>query len=71
MISKIIKEAKKGKAINLYKESERKDLMENELKELKILESYMPDQIPEEELENKINDCVRNYLVIPNQNLVY
>ena len=54
LISKIIKkEAKKRKeAINLYKESNRKDLMENELKELKILESYMPEQIPEEELEN-------------------
>ena len=56
----IIKEAKKRKeAINLYKESDRKDLMENELKELKILESYMPDQIPEEELENKINELCK------------
>ena len=61
LISKIIKkEAKKRKeAINLYKESDRKDLMENELKELKILESYMPDQIPEEELENKINELCK------------
>ena len=61
LISKIIKkEAKKRKeAINLYKESNRKDLMENELKELKILESYMPEQIPEEELENKINELCK------------
>ncbi len=61
LISKIIKkEAKKRKeAINLYKESNRKDLMENELKELKILESYMPQQIPEEELENKINELCK------------
>ena len=61
LISKIIKkEAKKRKeAINLYKESDRKDLMENELKELKILESYMPEQIPEEELENKINELCK------------
>ena len=64
LISKIIKkEAKKRKeAINLYKESDRKDLMENELKELKILESYMPDQIPEEELENKINELCKELL---------
>ena len=57
LITKILKkEAKKRKeAISLYKESNRKDLMENELEELKILESYMPAQIPDEELEDKIN----------------
>ena len=57
LITKILKkEAKKRKeAISLYKESNRKDLMENELEELKILESYMPEQIPDEELEDKIN----------------
>lgn len=58
LITKILKkEAKKRKeAISLYKESNRKDLMENELKELKILESYMPEQISDEELESKINE---------------
>ena len=57
LITKILKkEAKKRKeAISLYRESNRKDLMENELEELKILESYMPAQIPDEELEDKIN----------------
>ena len=52
----IKKEVKKRKeAIELYQQNNRNDLKENEANELSILESYLPDQINEIELEQKIN----------------
>ena len=52
----IKKEVKKRKeAIELYQQNNRNDLKENEENELSILESYLPDQINEIELEQKIN----------------
>ena len=48
-------EIKKRKdSIASYKQGERNDLVENEEKELKIIEKYMPEQLSEEEARNII-----------------
>jgi len=51
------KEAKKRKeAIELYSSNNRNDLKEIEEMELKVLNSYLPEQVSENELEAKIVD---------------
>ena len=51
------KEVKKRKeAIELYSSNNRNDLKEIEEMELKVLNSYLPEQVPEDELETKIVD---------------
>ena len=51
------KEVKKRKeAIELYSSNNRNDLKEIEEMELKVLNSYLPEQVSEDELEEKIVD---------------
>ena len=51
------KEVKKRKeAIELYSSNNRNDLKEIEEMELKVLNSYLPEQVSEDELETKIVD---------------
>tara|TARA_B100000925_G_scaffold217521_1_gene166490 strand:- start:1 stop:429 length:429 start_codon:yes stop_codon:yes gene_type:complete len=51
------KEVKKRKeAIELYSSNNRNDLKEIEEMELKVLNSYLPEQVSEDELEAKIVD---------------
>ncbi|HOJ92548.1 MAG TPA: GatB/YqeY domain-containing protein [Dictyoglomaceae bacterium] len=55
----INKEIKKRKeAIELYKQGNRMDLVEQEEMELKILEEYLPEKISEEELREKIKEII-------------
>ena len=51
------KEVKKRKeAIELYSSNNRNDLKEIEEMELEVLNSYLPEQVSEDELEEKIVD---------------
>ncbi len=55
----ISSEAKKRKeSIEEYKKGKREDLVEQEKKELSILEKYLPEQISDEELENIIKEAI-------------
>jgi len=53
------KEAKKrNEAIALYKQSGRDDLVNSETAELKIIESYLPEQISDAELSAIVDDAI-------------
>ena len=52
-------EAKKRKeAIETFEKADRTDLIEKEAKELKIIESYLPEEISDEELIVKIKEII-------------
>ena len=52
-------EAKKRKeAIETFEKADRTDLIEKESKELKIIESYLPEEISDEELIVKIKEII-------------
>lgn len=52
IIEVITSEAKKRKeAISAYEKGNRADLAEKEKKELEILQGYLPEQLPEEEIK--------------------
>ncbi len=52
-------EAKKRKeAIETFEKAGRTDLIEKEAKELKIIESYLPEEISDEELIVKIKEII-------------
>lgn len=42
----------------IYKEQAREDLAEKELEELKVLESYLPQQLSAEELEARLKEII-------------
>ena len=49
------KEAKKRReAIELYKKAERQELVEREEKELEVIETYLPEQMSKEKLEELV-----------------
>jgi uncharacterized protein YqeY len=57
----IRREAKKRKeAANLFTEGNRADLAEKELKELKILEVYLPAQMSEEDVRKEIVAIIKS-----------
>jgi len=59
IIAAIRSEAKKRlDAIAEFEKGNRKDLVEKELSELKILESYLPQELADEELEKIIKEVV-------------
>lgn len=61
VISVIQKEIKKRKeAIELYEKGGRGDLVSKEKRELEILESYLPKQLSEEEIENIIKEVINS-----------
>jgi len=59
-VLKIIKKGIKTRkeSIEQYKAGRRKDLAEQEEKELKILEKYMPEQMGEDEVRKIVSDIV-------------
>jgi len=58
----VAKEAKKRKeAIGLFREGSRPELAENEEKELRELEHYLPQPLSEEELRAAVRDVLRKF----------
>ena len=55
----LLKAAKqREESSQLYKEQGREDLAAKELAELEIIQRYLPDQLSEEEVEQKVKDIV-------------
>ncbi|MBX4201098.1 GatB/YqeY domain-containing protein [Candidatus Parcubacteria bacterium] len=56
----IVSEIKKRKdAIALYKKGGRPELAENEKKEIAVLQKYLPEQLPQEELKKLVEESVK------------
>lgn len=59
IISILVTQIKKRKeAASIYAENGRKDVCEKELKESSFLESYLPEQVGEEELKKRIQEIL-------------
>ena len=59
VIEAISSEAKKRKeSIEGFQKGKREDLVEKEKKELEILESYLPEQLSEEEIKKLVEEAV-------------
>ncbi|MBD3425940.1 MAG: GatB/YqeY domain-containing protein [Candidatus Omnitrophica bacterium] len=59
VISVIQKMARKHKeSIEQFKKGERQDLVDKESAEMKVLDEYLPEQLPEEELIGIINEAI-------------
>mgnify|MGYP002038844466 CR=1 FL=1 len=56
LLKKMIKQ--RSESIELYKKSNRSDLLETEQKELNILSSYLPKQISEEEIKKICQEII-------------
>lgn len=60
IIKVLSKESKKRKeALDLFKKGGREDLVEKEAYELKIIDSYLPKQLSQEELEKIIDQAIK------------
>jgi uncharacterized protein YqeY len=60
ILSAINKQVKQRKeSIGQFKEGGRKDLAEKESQELKILESYLPEQMSEEDIRKKVDEKIQ------------
>ncbi len=58
-IAVITNAAKKRKeAIEIYKKSNRNDLLEKEQKELSIISEYLPEQLSDEEIDKTVSEIV-------------
>lgn len=57
VMKKQVKQRKES--IEQYEKGGRRDLADKELKELEILKSYLPDQMPEEELKAVIGEVIK------------
>jgi uncharacterized protein YqeY len=57
LLKKMIKQ--RAESIDIYKKNNRQDLLEVEEKEYKILSSFLPKQLSEEETKNICNDLVK------------
>ncbi len=61
----ILKNAKKHKdSIEQYKKGGRNDLVEQEEKELKILQKYLPEQMGEEEVGKIVREAIKKMGVV-------
>jgi len=59
VIDVISSEAKKRKeSIGEFEKGKRMDLAEKEKKELEILEKYLPEQLPEEEIKKLVKEAI-------------
>lgn len=59
IIDVIGKEVKKRReSIELYKQGDRPELAEKEQSELEILQTYLPEQLSEEEINNLVEEAV-------------
>ena len=56
IIQKQVKQRKDAAAI--YREQGRSDLVEDEMAQLVILESFLPEQMSEEEIENAVKEII-------------
>lgn len=57
----LLNAAKKRKeAIQAYESSERQDLLENERQELEIINKYLPEQMPDEEVEKIVIEIIES-----------
>ena len=58
-VALLMKAAKQRKdSAEIYEQQNRADLVEPELDELKVIESYLPKQLSDEELESKLKDII-------------
>ena len=58
-VALLMKAAKQRKdSAGIYKEQGREDLMETELLEVAVIEAYLPKQISDNELEQKLKDII-------------
>lgn len=60
-IIRIIKHSlkKRQEALELFQQGNRQDLVEKTQKEIKVLEAYLPKQLPKEELEKIVLDTIQ------------
>ena len=58
ILNKMVKQRRE--AIELYKKGERKDLVEKEVKELTIIQEYLPKQLSEEEIMKICEHTIEN-----------
>ena len=56
ILQRMVKQRKDSAAI--YEEQNREELAEQELKEVKVLQSYLPEQLTQNELEKAIGDII-------------
>lgn len=54
IVNKMIKE--REETAKIYRDNNRIELMESELDEVKVLKSLIPEQLPKEEVESRINE---------------
>ncbi|NMA73927.1 MAG: GatB/YqeY domain-containing protein [Bacteroidales bacterium] len=57
IIQKLVKQGKDSASI--YEEQNRKDLAEEELAQVKVLEQYLPKQMSPEELKNELDKLIK------------
>ena len=57
VITKLVKQRKEG--IEQFQAAGRNDLVEKEEKELEILESFLPEQMSEEDVKSVVEDAVK------------
>tara|TARA_B100000768_G_scaffold138819_1_gene130057 strand:+ start:573 stop:1016 length:444 start_codon:yes stop_codon:yes gene_type:complete len=58
IIDKMLKQRRDS--IEAFNKADRKDLVEKEEFELKVLQDYMPQQLTEKEVEKEINDVIES-----------
>lgn len=69
VIEIIFKEAKKRKeAIDAYTKGNRSDLSEKELKELELIQKYLPEQMGENEIEKAVSEILKKTDVASEKN---
>lgn len=56
VLQRLVKQRKDSAAI--YKEQDRTDLVETELAQLKVIESYLPEQLSEEEVRKIVQEVI-------------
>lgn len=58
-VALLMKAAKQRKdSADIYKQQGREDLMETEINEAEVIESYLPQQLSDDELEQKLKDII-------------
>lgn len=57
VVKKMVKQ--RGDSIEQFKAGNRQDLVEKETKELEILTSYLPQQVPEEKIKETIEEVIK------------